>query len=474
MNIPATLLYYALGIICIGCVVLFHEAAHLFAAGICGIEVEVFSFGFGPRLVGWQKGNTEFRISLLPFGGYCRMKGSDDLLRALDDKSDTFTHVENGSLFSVHPLPRAMTYLAGPLANIFLAIILCILLQATPYQVLSLPATVATVNDYPTLFTGTSASPAYDQGLRTGDILLSIGSIPITDWEQASTVLQTLQNGQAAVKISRNGKEATYTIQGEDTGNGTYRFGLTNLIPAHVSLVKPWTPERKAGLKAGDWIIGCNGQAVTNNLDLLAALATVTPSSGDIQLTIRHAGTDKKQVIAYTPIFVNSKLQNGFSLAAPTRWIEGKKLGKAIGKGTVMAFGLFTETIHSLYSILTGKQDDVRQVLTGPMRASYMIGNITALGWEHSAYSAFKALLYLLGVVSVSLAIANLIPLPSFDGGQILIALGEAITKHRINPKNYWRIQLIGLACIILIFILMYYVDIRYFWNSRHTTHLLP
>ncbi|MFA7113781.1 MAG: site-2 protease family protein, partial [Sphaerochaeta sp.] len=153
------LVKYLIGLMGITIVVVIHEIGHLAAAKIHGIEVEVFSFGLGPKLLGKLYKGTEYRISMFPMGGYCRLKGSDDLSQALIGGQRTFTHTEEGSLFSVHPSKRVVTYLAGPLANLLFAILLYASLATLPMQVVSTPSIVATVDDYPTLFADAS-SPA--------------------------------------------------------------------------------------------------------------------------------------------------------------------------------------------------------------------------------------------------------------------------------------------------------------------------
>ncbi|MEA4860467.1 MAG: site-2 protease family protein, partial [Sphaerochaeta sp.] len=127
-NIAAILMKYLIGLVGITVVVVIHEIGHLLAARANGIEVEVFSFGLGPKLWGKRVKGTEFRLSLFPLGGYCRLKGSDDLSQALIHRQRSFTHTEEGSLFSVHPLKRAFTYLSGPIVNLLFSLLIFALL----------------------------------------------------------------------------------------------------------------------------------------------------------------------------------------------------------------------------------------------------------------------------------------------------------------------------------------------------------
>lgn len=476
MSLYALALYYVIGILFIGSVVVIHELGHFVVAKIIGIEVEAFSLGFGPTIKGWKKGTTEFRISLFPFGGYCTLKGSDDLLRALDEKSNNFVHVENGSLFSSSPFARVLTYLAGPVTNILLALLLCTVLQVLPQKTLFFPPVVATVNTYPTLFPEKQTSPAYDAGIRTHDIILSMNGKRITQWTDATQYLQSQKDGHAEITVARGEEILSFSVQGEKNEDNSFRFGLTNIYEAKIASLRLFSPERKAGLLSGDTIIEINDAPIHNNLDLLQAFQAIEKAhkanagTESITMKIKDADTGISKTIHYTPSFQEGIIQPHFSLYAPTRTTAGSSFNVGFKQGFDMTKRLFSTTIHSLYLMVTGKTNDVRNVITGPMRASYMVGNITVMGWENSILSAIRALCYVLSIVSISLAIANLIPLPLFDGGQILISFIEGITKRKMSPKLYWKVQLLGLVIIVAIFVFMYSIDVKYIITNGFNT----
>jgi regulator of sigma E protease len=451
---------YLIGLIGIGFVVIIHELGHLLVARLCGISVEIFSFGLGPRIFGFQFHSTEFRISLLPFGGYCRMKGADDLTRALDRNAKTFGHTEVGSLFSVHPIKRFITYSAGPLTNIIFAVLLYAVLASVPYSVLSTKPVVATVNAYPTLFGGAS-SPAYDSGLRTGDYILEYDRKPIGDWEELEQLLSAANPEEHEFLVERNNQQLSFIVMPEVSPAST-RFGLSRSQVPLIGSVRPNTPEKKAGLLEGDLIIACNGKETNNDLDLMTALSA---KPGITSLTVFRNGTTK--TITFLPN--TDELGQGdwaFSLHAETKRVEGAPFSLLSGIKTT--YYMTWNTIKALTMILTGKSNDVRQEFTGMVRAALMIGDITSLGLESNIFSGLRALLYLLGIVSVSLAIGNMIPLPAFDGGQMLIGLYETISRRRVRPQHYWVLQLIGFFAVIMIFVFMTYVDLHHLYLIRH------
>lgn len=463
-QIIQTLLKYILGIIGIGSIVVLHEAGHFIAARFNGIDVEIFSLGFGPKLISKKYGKTEYRISLILFGGYCRLKGSDDLTRALDINSKKFVHVESGSLFSVNPFNRLITYLAGPLTNILISIILCSILAGLSYSTLSTPAFVAPVSDYPTFFNSNS-SPANNAGIIKGDQIIKIEDFSINDYQDVINFLSNNNKKNLNFTIKRkldNGKSIinNYIVSGVKTENNNFRYGLTNIIDTKVASVRVLSPEEKAGLKRNDIILSVNMISVNNNLDLLNAFEL----NKDKKITLSILRDNKIVSINYYRNYSGSKYINNFSLYSPTRIIQGQPFNKAINTGVNNAFSLFSNTVNSLLNVIKGNSEDVRQVFTGPIRASLIIGDIAVMGFENNLKSGMRALIYLLAVVSISIAIANILPLPAFDGGLILIALIESLSKKRISPQNYWRAQLLGMFGVILIFGFMYFIDLKYFY----------
>jgi len=389
------------------------------------------------------------------------MKGADDLTRALDHNNKKFIHLEHGSLFSVKPIYKFLTYLAGPTTNFILTILLCTALFYTPHKALSIEPIVSPIDEYPTLFNNQN-SLASDFGLQKYDKILEINNTEISDWSEFKMELEALNSKEITLLVQRNDKLYNLIIEGEETSNNNYRYGLTYLIENKISLVRLFSPEYKAGLRKGDQILEINDTEVNNNLDILSAFKNI--NSNQINLKVKQ--NNEIINVSYSPQLNRDKtIKNNFSLSAPTKTINGLTLNNSFKNGYFMAIRLFNDTINSIKNLLSRNTNNIRTVLTGPMRASLMIGNITVLGFENNFASGLRAFLYLLSIVSISLTIANLLPIPAFDGGQMLIALLETITKKQISPKHYWISQIIGLICVIILFSIMYFVDIRYFLN---------
>jgi len=449
---------YLIGLLGIGLVVVIHELGHLLSARACGIDVEVFSFGLGPKIWGLEHKGTDFRISVLPFGGFCRLKGSDDLSRALLQKDKDFTHLEHGSVFSVHPAKRILTYLSGPLLNLLFAILLYSVLASLPFKVLSTESIIATINDYPSLFSQ-ATSPGYEQGLRTGDTILELNGEPIRDWELLEELLFASE-GVQLFTIERSGKILTIPVIGEKTEQGV-RYGLSVIRKPIVGSVRPVTPESDASLQKGDRILQANGKIVSNDLDLLTALAIDTEMT---DLLVQR-GADQIMISFRPDLNERGKGEWNFALASVNRTMKAPPFSLANGMATTLRMA--KDTLISLILLVRGGSKNVRQEVTGAARAALMIGDITTLGLETDVQSGFRALWYLLGVVSISLGIANLLPLPAFDGGQVLTALFEWITGKHIQPRTYWILQLVGIVIVFGIFVFLGYADMLHFLSIR-------
>ncbi|MGH0052745.1 MAG: RIP metalloprotease RseP [Sphaerochaetaceae bacterium] len=458
-GIIAILVKYLIGLVGITIVVVIHEIGHLVTAKLNGIDVEVFSFGLGPKLLATQHKGTEYRISLFPLGGYCRLKGSDDLSQALIYKQRKFLHTEEGSLFSAHPARRILTYLCGPIANLIFAALLYAILSGLPSHVITTPAVVATSAEYPSLFNN-QESPAYTAGIRRGDRIVAHNGIPVADWQDLEAQLQQSQ-GIERFSIIRGESQFDVLIEGSPTPEGGYRYGLTPIQDLLVGTVRYGSPEYQSGLKEGERIIAVAGYPVTNQLDFLSIVQT--QSKGELTFTVETEKGEQKTVRFIPNVAEDGTLAFGFSLSADIKEVQSGhfSLIQGIRQGWIIA----QETLVSLSTLLGRKNtEDIRSSVTGMARSALMIGDITTLGFESSTTaSGIRGLLYLMGVVSISLAIVNLLPIPAFDGGQILIAAFEWLTGRQIQPKTYYHLQLVGVAFVVVLFILLTFVDVRHF-----------
>ena len=460
------LLSTVIGFLGIGIMVFVHEGGHYLAAKTFGIFVEVFSFGMGPKVFSWKRKETEFRISLLPFGGYCRMRGSDDLTRALESKQKEFEHAEAGSLFSVAPWRRLLTYLAGPVANILFAIVVYTFFSMMSYQTLSDPPRIVVTSDYPALFSMTEQEgtgiPATLAGLRTGDEVVRYDGHTIEDYQQLLSLLKASDGSTVSVNVLRDGRQLETTLTPVKKEDG-YFFGISAFIEPVVERVTDGSPEQLAGLRPGDRIMTISGVPVTNMLDLASRLLS---KPTQITLSVMREGRTLDME------FVPSAHEDGtptfnFALHSDSKTVEGLGFQEGLVHSIGQAFRLVGNTFTSIGDVIMGKAD-IRSSFTGPWRASMMIGDITTQGFADSPKAGVRAMLYLLGVVSISLAVANLLPIPALDGGLIMMSVVEMILRKQVSPRTYLMLQFIGMGCVLLILGFMTFTDMRYFWLNRN------
>ncbi|HKM07209.1 MAG TPA: M50 family metallopeptidase, partial [Sphaerochaeta sp.] len=260
--------------------------------------------------------------------------------------------------------------------------------------------------------------------------------------------------------IERRGKLLNVSVMGEKNELGI-RYGLSVARYPIVGSIRPATPESGAGLQKGDRISSVNGRRVSNDLDLLVALESNTDQS---VLLVQRG--DEEFTITFRPdLNEQGKGEWNFALAAYNKSMSSPSFSLANGWDTTVQMA--KDTLTSLMLLIRGKSRNVRQEFTGTARAALMIGDITTLGLESNTSSGLRALWYLLGVVSISLGIANLLPLPAFDGGQVLTALFEWITGKNIQPKTYWTLQLVGIVIVVGIFVFLGFADILHFLSIR-------
>ncbi|MBQ6672708.1 MAG: RIP metalloprotease RseP, partial [Spirochaetales bacterium] len=258
----SSILSILIGFLGIGIMILVHEFGHAFAARACGITVEALSFGFGPAIFKRTRGETQFIIRAIPFGGSCKMSGGDDIQNAITQKKKHIESYEDGSIWSVGPVKRIIAYAAGPLANIIFAFLCYAILMTMPTIVSVNPARVALSSDYPSLVQNYSTA-AYDAGIRTGDSILSIEGIAVSNYSEMQQALAQVKDRESVSIVTDRG---SFTVHPE---NGV--FGFLPFQETVVGHVVSDSPEKKAGLKVRDRIISANGKPVTNMMDLLVA-----------------------------------------------------------------------------------------------------------------------------------------------------------------------------------------------------------
>lgn len=424
-----------IGLLGISVMVIIHELGHFLVARICGISVQTLQFGFGPAFIKWNKGETEYRIAVIPFGGMCKMRGQDDLKNAIAQKKKHIETCEDGSIWAVSAWKRIIVYIAGPLFNILFAFICYTLLLTMNTLVPYSPAKIVVASDYPSLYE-ISHCAAEESGLKTGDIITAIDGEDVQSYEELEKILSSKKD---ATSIEFQTQRGIFNLVPIDNLFGILPFKET--IVGHVNLD---TPEKKAGLKSGDKILKVNNRTVTNMFDLLVE------SSNSTYLTFVVSRKGQELEIS----FDNPTSTLNFTLMQQTKSISGMNFFSAMKVSLFECFQNFKQSLIALINVIRGKSE-AHDTLGGTFAASQSMGMLTTKGFAAGFNTGMRIVLFLLASVSISLCVANLLPIPALDGGLIILSFAELITGHTFHPKLYLTLQIIGILIITLAFVLL-------------------
>lgn len=429
------LIRFVVGFLLIGLVVFIHELGHFAAARLLHVDVEVLSYGMGPGLFSFQGKNTEFRISALPFGGYCRMKGSIDLTKALRDGRHSLEVSEAGSYFATSPFHRFFIYASGPFTNFVLAFILLTTASLLPVERISNEAFIAPTYLYPTVFPDVDVR---QEAVVPGDKVLMVDGVDVEDYQHFTSLLGNSPEG-ADVVLLRDGERIETHLFPVDSV-----YGLT--LYQKPVIANPSDPL----LEDGDLIVAVDGIPVESTLDVYCI-------EGDsLILTISRNGE----------LFSYRTDERTFSFA----WKSGLSSSSdatgigALSYGLESTWSYFVSTLRTLGALICFDVDDARMVITGPVKAAQNIGNISMLAFSYSTNDGIRTLFHLLAIVSISLCIGNILPIPTFDGGQMLINAAEMVRGGNLKPRTYVVLQISGMLAAITIMVMMYALDIRAFF----------
>ena len=404
------ILYLFLGLLAIGFVVFLHELGHFAAARMLGVEVEVLSYGMGPKVFSIYGRKTEYRLSLFLFGGYCRMKGSLDLMKALKDDSKYINRAEEGSYFGTSAFVRFLIYLAGPLTNFLLAVLLLSAASLIPVERLSDEAIVTPVTEYSALF----SNPVSQESIHKGDKLISSSGHIFLDWQDAEDFIEEHSGERIPVTVRRDGKLISTELLPVKSGDG-YAYGITNLQEAVIgrSLSPDFLP--------GDRVVEANGKSIRYVLDLYGT------ADGDFSIIIDRNGERLERKIE----------DNSFPFAWESNLRKSSETDHPFSYGLSRAAEMAAAALKALGAFFTLHLEDALTVLTGPVKAAESIGGITVLAFSESSLSGLRAASRLLAMVSVSIAVGNMLPIPTFDGGQMLINVIEMVKKVDDSDKKF-------------------------------------
>ncbi len=430
-------------LIVLGIMVLVHETGHFITAKLCGIRVEVFSIGFGKRLAGFKRGDTDYRLSLLPLGGYVKMSGDNPGEHATDPGD-----------FNAHPRwQRVLIALSGPIANFLLAIFLMTVGYMLHNEVMEYTSGPA-VTDYIT-----PDSPAARAGIRSGDTITHYDTAANPTWEQVGVRSLLNLNHTVPFAFSHNGQTTSTNLFVENKGEAE-SFSLDKLgllprmqtIPVEVKALEPNMPAAKAGLEPGDKILSIDGLHL-HSVDAL--LTFLQDQAGKpAHLVIDRSGKDLPLTI--TPEFADigngtKDFRLGFQAVPPPVTVEQLSLPKAFAAS--LAFNrknasLIGEVLHGMFT----RRVSVRS-LSGPIGIGQQVHEAVGMpGW--------MPIIGIMAYISLNLGIFNLLPFPLLDGGMILFLVIESVIGRDVDQAIKERVYQVAFVFLVVFAAFVIFNDI--------------
>ena len=408
-----------------------HEFGHFIAAKKAGVYVETFSIGMGPKLLKKKYGETEYCLSAIPLGGYVKMKGENPD-EGLTGASDELTSKSIPVRFSV--------FFAGPLMNILLALVL---VSSVFYIGIQMPKYL---DDPPVIGWIDKDSPAQEMGLEIGDLILSVGGEQVHTWEQA--VLYIASTGAKMLDIEVQRGQKTHIVTGtpevvKQLGAGY--IGIQPIMKPIVGGLQVGFPAEEAGLQVDDEIIAINDQPIVH-WDQLVDIVSV---SADQELHVSVLRKGQTLQFAITPKEYNDR---GFLGISSQTLVVMKKYGVAesISRGVKRCWELTTMTFDMLRRLVTLRASV--KTVGGPIMIAQMSGEVARQG--------LSEMLNFMGLVSLSLGIFNLLPIPILDGGHIFLLFVEFLNRKPLSIHKRELAQKIGLLILIPLFLFVFYNDI--------------
>ena len=424
-------------LIVLGILIFIHELGHFLAARHVGVRVEAFSVGFPPTLWGKKIGDTEYRISWIPVGGYVKLFGQnvDD-----EDPNDP-TNYAHKSLFQ-----RLYILTAGPLMNLLFALIFMPLVFWIGME------TPAYLDDSPRIKDVQDGSYSQKLGIQANDEIIAINGTFVKNWEELHNTMGSIPPSETMVfDIDRKGN----SIYIEGSAIEMHRLGSMGWSPYLVPIVGGFSsgsPAERAGIKVGDKITRINELVIGDWSDIspsVQKIMTAESKKPDSTLKVELERNSEVKFIDVTPFFeTNSQ-----------RWLLGMSMSKkfrshSLGESFALGISRLWFITKGTFSFLgqmfkgEGSMDD----LGGPVKIGMVIGD--------AVRSGISDLFFLMAFISLQLGIFNLLPIPALDGGHILMLLIEKINGKPLSTAIRERTQMIGFSALLFLMIFVTWNDL--------------
>ncbi|HJZ96621.1 MAG TPA: RIP metalloprotease RseP [Candidatus Solibacter sp.] len=429
-------------LVLIGVMITVHELGHFWAARFFDVKVEAFSFGFGPRLFGFKRGETDYRFSLILLGGYVKMAG--------EQFSEDQNVEDPRSLLAKPRWQRLIIAFAGPAMNVVLAVGLLTGLFMVKFQ------KVADEDLQVVIGHVTVDSPAAKAGIQDNDRIVRLDGKKNPTWEDVFDKVITSASRPIRLTIERKGKYFDTTLTpalNERVGGGF--AGWDGRGQVYLAKIEPGQPAEKAGLKEGDVLVTVNGQQIHSTTQF----QEITRNSNGKPIEVEFNRQGQNQVVTIQPVYRTVGGESHWMIGVgpqPKVHIVNTRLSPPDAFRESLAWNRRNATV--MYRVIEGMLERRLSTknLSGPIGIATMAGEAARMG----AYEFFL----MMAMVSLQLAIFNLLPIPILDGGQIAMLLVEMTMQRDLSLNVKELVFKVGFVCIMLIVAFALYNDIsRYF-----------
>lgn len=468
-------------VIVFGLVIFIHELGHFLAAKAMGVYAPRFSIGFGPALWSRKWGETEYVLAAIPLGGYVRMASRDDEAMALIEGGGEHPAPAPEALegegegsgkrrprwydpnalapFGPKPVPehrwfeskslpaRLLIMVAGVTMNMLLGFVVLVGLTLSLGQAVIRTRVIGAVYEIP-------GAPQLARALAVGDTILAVNDVPVQTWND---VLAGIDSGRASTVTIRTHRDQVAIPVGRGTGvtRNQLAYAIQPATAPVIDEVAPGGPADRAGLQPGDSIVEVGGRPVRSWAETVSRIEAspgqplsfaVVRRGERTTLTIRPDSTPQVD-----PITGKEEIVGKIGAA---RRIAGERVpisvGRAIGAGWNETWGIVGAVVDAVRDLVTG-QTSLRQ-LNGPIAIGRASAAAAKRGWSN--------VMYLLALVSINIAIFNLLPIPILDGGQIVMNVVESAKGSALSLRTREYLLRFGIAAIALLFVIVLYNDI--------------
>lgn len=402
----------------LGFLILIHEAGHFFVARLCKVIVNEFSIGFGPVIWKKQGKQTKYTIRLIPLGGFVNLEGEEE-------------RSEKEGSFSTASIPKRMAIiLAGGIVNIVFALVLYYSLMACVGNNTSL-VVETTIPEY----------VASTTGIIQGDKIVKIDNKTMHTKNDIDKALEQSQGNQMHIVIERNGENKDIYLEPTKKdyySTGIYLKSTTSGESTKIITVEASSSAEKAGIKPNDEILKVNGKEVKNQTEIINII-----------------NEEKQKEITITVKRANEELDFMVKPDVAYKYYLGVYFKKAENNIQNNLYYAFFTTKDFTFSIF----DNLKMLFTGKVRVDQFMGPV-GISEVVAKTNKLQDFVNIMALISLSLGVTNLLPIPALDGGKFLLLLIELIRRKKLSEKTEINIQLIGFAFLIGLSIYITYNDI--------------